>query len=555
MTSSLDTTVDLMHYLRLIWRRKGIILLCAVTSFCAALIALTRVPNEYESEVTLLVGHDQPLTSELQRLMGGMRRPTTRRIGEERMAMLIGRIRSRPFLEQVIRMLRMDEDPRVRELAEERCEANPGITTDEMVVRILVENLQSRMRFSASGPGIYKVIVADYSAQDAQLLARWVSELFVRMSGQDALERIRVAHEFGAEQLGIYEHQLRRSEEALEQYKESLIERTLAQSIVREDNLVLAEILYRRIADDVSMARIRHKPHADALAELGLETDQLSLLEYPEIRDLSASFSASRSDELMNRLAGGTSAAGGGGALGDYGALRRDLLHQVETVTANRFPEASPGIVAVVARFVFSRTDLEVQLEAAEMLRGAIDEYKRQAKSAPEGETELNRLENEVVTNRELLESFRVQLVASDVSQAVEKAELGRQVEILDPASFPLTPSRPNRRKILLAALLLGPLVGVGIAFVSETMDPIMRSLEDFTRVVPEPILGTTPLLSRLVTRRPWLRRHWILVTVTVVVLVTGTFFFVRGRVLRDIVAVGVPVRVVNPEGVPDENP
>jgi hypothetical protein len=411
------------------------------------------------------------------------------------------------------------------------------------------------MRFSTPGPGIYKVIVADYSAQNAQLLARWVSELFVSMSGQDALDRIRAAHDFGAERHGIYEDQLRRSEEALEQYKESLIERTLAQSIVRKDNLVLAEVLYRRIADEVSMARIRHKPHVDALAELGLEADQLDLLEYPEIRDFSASLLASLEGELVDRLAGSSSGAGGGRALGNYSALRRDLLHQVERVTANRFPEASPEIVAAVGRFVFSRTDLEVQLEAAEMLRGAIAEYKWRAESAPGGEIELNRLENEVVTNRGLLESFRVHLVASDVSQAVEMTELGTQVEILDPASFPLTPSRPNRRKILLAALLLGPLVGVGIAFVSETMDPIMRSLEDFTRVVPEPILGTTPLLSRLVTRRPWLRRHWILVTVTVVVLVTGTFFFVRGRVLRDVVAVGVPVRVVNPEGVPDENP
>lgn len=555
MASSLDKTVDISYYARLLWRRRSLLLLCTISAVCAALIALAFIPSEYESEVTLMIEEGQFLSVELEKLMGGVRQQSSRRgIDEERLAKLVGRIRSRPFLERVIRLLKMNEDPIILALADERRREHPEVSREEMAIRILLDNLQSRIRFSTSGPTVYKVIVADYSAENAQVLARWISELFVEISNQDALERIRAAHEFGAEQLRIYEQQLRRSETALETYRKAIIERNLTQSIVRGENLAVAEALHRRIVDETTLARVRLKPYLETLAEYGLEADRATLLADPAIDDLARSLAAALENEISDRMAGHSNGVGEWPPPGAYRAMRQDLLQHIESASSRRYPDAPPAQRDVIAGFVFSKVDLDAEEAAAEMLGQAIANYKRQAEATPGGEIELTRLTSEVEMNRRLLQSFQAQLVASDVSQAVEMTKLGMKIEILDPARLPLAPSRPDRLKLLMAAVFLGSLLGVGVAFLSETVDPVLRSLHDFAKIVPEPILGTTPLLAGMVDHRNWLRRHWVAMTLTAVLVATGGFFTLRSNLLHSIATAGVPVQVVNPEDVLHEN-
>ena len=109
-----------------------------------------------------------------------------------------------------------------------------------------------------------------------------------------------------------------------------------------------------------------------------------------------------------------------------------------------------------------------------------------------------------------MAENLRDQLVSTTTRQAMESADLGVLPKIYDPAKQPLVPSRPDRMKILLAALLLGPVLGAGLAFLGETTDATLRTLEDIRRVVPEPVLCTTPLLRKLQPRQRGLRRYWL---------------------------------------------
>jgi uncharacterized protein involved in exopolysaccharide biosynthesis len=551
----MDRTIDLKHYGRLLWRRRGVILLCAVATLCATLIVLAFVPSQYESEVTLMIEDNRLVSDELQKLMGGiMRPPTAYGAEEERMAKLVSRIRSRPFLERVIRMLKMDEDPIIRARAADECRKRPGVTVDEMAIRILVENLQSRISFARSGPGVYRVIVAELSPENAQLLATWITELFVDVSSQDALERIRTAHEFGKEQLKIYEEQLQRSEDALERQKQSTITRTMQPRFVRYENLAIAEGLNRRVSDEASLARVRLKPYSAALAVHGFGSDQPALLADPEMGDMKASLTEALQNEMKDRLAGTPTEVGDWPPPGSYSTLRQGLLRQIETVTARHYPAAPPGALDALSRYAFAKIDLDAQLRASETLNNAIAACRQQAEATPGGEITLDRITEEVETNRRLLQSFQAQLVASDVSQAVEVTKMGLQIEIISPAPLPLKPSYPNRTKIMLAALLLGPLLGAGIAFVSEVTDPVLRSTSDFARVVPEPILGTTPLLTKLVTRHNWFRRHWVPVALSTVVLVTGGFFIARGSLLQKLVSTSVPVHLTNPKEGFDES-
>ena len=548
MSSSLDKAVDLRQYWRMIWRRRGLVLLCAVTTISAAVVALVFVPKEYESQVTLMVEDSQSLSASLKSVMGGINQEPTG-YGQEgvRLGQVVGRIRSRPFLERVVRLLKMNEDPLVRARAQEKLRKRPELSVDEMAVRMLVGNLQSRIRFTSPGVGLYNISVADYSAENAQALARWISELFVDVSSQNSLDRLRAAHDFGVEQTKIYEEQLRQSEEKLGSFKKSLVEQAQARQMVRNENLPKAESVYDLVTAEISAARDRLAASADSLSTRSLDKDYADLAGEPAIRDLAARLSSTLKDELIRGLEA-PGETGGWPPTGNYPVLRLWLLNEIERRAAGLHPEAGSEAASLAARFVFAKIDLDVLEQGAGLLGGAIASCRRQAQSGPDYEIEFARLTAEVESNRKLLESFRGQLVASDVSQAVEITNLGLKMEILDPANLPLTPSRPDKKKILLASLFLGPLIGVGIAFMSETLDPTLRSLEDFAKVMPEPILGTTPLLARLPIRGGWLRRHWVPVGVAGVLLLAGIVLVARTTLLNNLVTMGRPVQMAAPK-------
>jgi capsular polysaccharide biosynthesis protein len=422
------------------------------------------------------------------------------------------------------------------------------IPLDQLATRIVASRLRSQLDFEAAGSGIYRIIVTDSDPRNAQLLARWISEMFADVSVESALDELKRAHEFGAEQLKIYEEQLLQSERRLESYKQGQIEANLDRSIVRANNVAVAEALYRRVVDEVEHARFRSLPFARSVAAAGQDRVKDGLLADAQIQSQFVGMVTTLKDAATNRLMGDKPEIGEWPPTGNYITLRRALYQLIERKSATAAAEQSTQVRDDLCRSVFSTLDHQSHSQTAGFLEAAISDFKRQAQSEPRDEMELARLQSEVTTNRELLNSFRAQLVASDVTQAAETTNLGLRIEILDPPQLPLAPSSPNRMMILIAALALGPILGIGVALASEIMDTTLRSLADFERVFRGPVLGTTPLLSRVPAQQVRIRRYWVPATVTVIVLVTAAFLLTRENLLRDFVAVGQTVRAIDPK-------
>ncbi len=71
----------------------------------------------------------------------------------------------------------------------------------------------------------------------------------------------------------------------------------------------------------------------------------------------------------------------------------------------------------------------------------------------------------------------------------------------------------------------------------------------DIHRIVPEPVLGMTPLMSKLRSPRRGIRRYWVPATLTGVVLLTAAFFVARTTVLRHAIMEN-PIQLVDPGDV-----
>jgi uncharacterized protein involved in exopolysaccharide biosynthesis len=548
MDNATDKPLDLHHYRRMLWRRRGIILLCMIGVVCATLIAMAFVHPVYESGVTLLIEERQPLTSQLEQVLGRTRNlGSSRDEDEERLTRMIGRIRSRPFLERVIKILKLDDDRQVKDEAQKQRGSHPGISQDELEIRILVANLQKRIQFGTVGPGLYRIIVADMDPQNAQLLAKWVSELFVDVTTQKELEQIRTARQFGEEQLRVYEEQLRRSEEALEQYKGSMIAQSMTTNVVRDGNLVAAEALRGRLNDDATTAQARVMPLSRAAQAAGMPAQDTRLRDDPQVHQAGTRVSSAFSSAAQGILSTEAPDLKEWPPKGEIDLARRDLYRAIEGRTTALYPSSSSDAIHAMSNYIFAQVDAAALADAADWLDRSINSFKRHAATGPANELEVERLEAEVKKNRDLLQSFQAQAVASDVSQAVETTNMGLRMEIIDPAQVPLQASRPNKRRIIMASFLLGPLVGVGFAFLGELLDPTLRTLDDIKRVAPEPVYGVLPRFSTLPGHNRGLRRYWVPATAAGIVLLTALLFVARVTVLRDLAVIGTPMHMVDP--------
>lgn len=548
--STLDRGLDMAQYPRLLWRRRGIIALCATIVFCAAVLGLIFVPPLYESSAKLSIEDRHLLSRDLEQVIGGWNAPNqSYKRDEERLAKINGRIRSRPFLEQIVRTLKITEDPQLRQAALKAHEKKPGLSVDEAVVRAAVARISPNIYIQSQGPGLFLITVSDYTPENAQMLARWISESYITVTMQKEMEQIQTLRQFGADQEAVYEKQLAASEEALRRYQGSMIGQSLNSGSVDTGNLGTAESAYRRMSGEASAAETRARLQAREAAGTGLSVTDARLTTDPGLRE-----TAGQLGTALDRMALDPASAGdpqnAAASRSSVASLRAELYREVEARTREIYPAAPPEQVRVVASAVFARFDADCQAQVVARLKGSIDAYKARAQNTPGNNLTQTRLQAEVDKNRKLLESFRAQMTSSDISQAMESTNLGLRMEILDPAQTPSDPVSPDRNKILVMALLIGPLLGIGLALMLELTDPTLRSLEDIHRVAPETVLGTLPLIHPTrPTDVPFLRRHWLPITVGGLLILTVVTYKTRAVLFPSTAPGAHAMRFVSPDG------
>src|SRR6201992_2085181 len=78
----------------------------------------------------------------------------------------------------------------------------------------------------------------------------------------------------------------------------------------------------------------------------------------------------------------------------------------------------------------------------------------------------------------------------------VAGAEASSGLEFVTPAEAPVTPSSPKPTQDALVGLAIGLLIGLGAAFLRDSLDDTLTSSEAAERVSEAPVLATVPLIS-----------------------------------------------------------
>jgi len=138
------------------------------------------------------------------------------------------------------------------------------------------------------------------------------------------------------------------------------------------------------------------------------------------------------------------------------------------------------------------KKDYMAALEREKLLRASLENQKTEENRLNESAIEYSLLKRDVESNRTLYEGLLQKLKEAGVMTGLRSSN----VRIVDPASAPTAPSTPNIPRNLLMSLLLGLAGGVSLAFILESRDNTVHSLEQAHMLTSLPSLAVIPLAS-----------------------------------------------------------
>ena len=173
---------------------------------------------------------------------------------------------------------------------------------------------------------------------------------------------------------------------------------------------------------------------------------------------------------------------------------------------SKRYGPKHPKMISAVDELNTTKKYLAVQIDNVvkslakeyDSARSKVRETERMLNSSREElkqinskESELRKLQREVEANRQLYDMFLTRYKETNIAGDMKTAN----ARVVDPAVVPTTPYRPNKKVILLIAMVLALFGGTIIAFLIETLDNTIKSSSDVERLLRLPVLSILPKL------------------------------------------------------------
>lgn len=321
-----------------------------------------------------------------------------------------------------------------------------------------------------------QLVNISYSAPDPQLaadVANAFADAYIESHLEAKLEVTQKASSWLSERLGDLRQNLRESEQQLQEFRER--ERLVDTGDVRSIDVAELEQLTQSLVEAT-----REKADAQTLyrqtSSGNLSLDRLLALPTISTNSVVQGLIESRADakrrvsELSKR----------------YGRKHPKMLAAVSDVAqVEKELQLQVGNVA---------SGLEVNFAAAreteQSLRQKIAEVKRRLQGVNRKEFELRELEREVEANRQVYEVFLNRGKETSEASNLESVH-ARVIDAALPADYP---SKPEKKKIVLAAVLFSGVFAAAVVLLLDWLDNTIKTPEDVEERLRVPLLGHLPL-------------------------------------------------------------
>src|SRR5580693_2602116 len=126
-----------------------------------------------------------------------------------------------------------------------------------------------------------------------------------------------------------------------------------------------------------------------------------------------------------------------------------------------------------------------------ELLQEALDKQKAEANDLAEKLVQYHILQHDAESNKQLYDGLLQKLKEAGITAGLRSSN----IRVVDPALAPASPSRPQKARNILLALLVGLVGGIGLALFREYLDNTVKSPDDIEALTGLPSLAVVPAL------------------------------------------------------------
>lgn len=481
--------LDMGEMLRVLVRRRWLVLLPWLLAIAIGVAAALLLKPVWFSSTMMLLDRGQALQGPLGTISGG---PDI----DQQADIMREQIQSSLFLKSVVSSSGVREDRPTRAWALKYASRYPGLTPDEQVEGFLVDYLRDAISIRRSKGKLFQVTVADYDPDRAKRLCEAVANQFVASSKARQLEAVQQQQEFSTEQLQVYKRALDEAEARLEAARRNAIATTLTSSVVNGTNLPFAQSLLEQAGTDAEEQRQRVAELRARFAGRVRENDPQTVAS-PEATTIAGQLGTLQLQLGRAMLTEGTTA---GGASLRLSLARRtaDLEAEYTAVAARALPGLPADVRDLVVRYRVAQADLVAREGWRSWLQGQVGAYQSEVVMAPNREMDITRLQAEVERARTLYSTFQQQSAAAQIAEAFQQAKMSGRFVIMEPATRPHSPGKPNRPLVVMLAFVIGAVVGVGTALVVEHHDQSVKNVDEIESLLGLPVLGQVPRVEEL---------------------------------------------------------
>ena len=207
----------------------------------------------------------------------------------------------------------------------------------------------------------------------------------------------------------------------------------------------------------------------------------------------------------------------------DVRRLRRsiqELSEQAASESVQQVEPDNPEYIDVLNRLESVKQEIAVLENRAARLTAESRAYEQRLSSAPEVEREYSQLTREYAFALDRLQRIQADLDQAALGRDVESEARGDRLEMVRTPRRPDSPYSPNRLGILLLGLVLGGALAVGVAAITESVDPTIRCARDLSTITDIKPIAAIPVMQNKKEKRKRILK-WAAATTVVAILIT----------------------------------
>ena len=166
----------------------------------------------------------------------------------------------------------------------------------------------------------------------------------------------------------------------------------------------------------------------------------------------------------------------------------------------------NPALAQVRSQLEANRVEIENLQKDEKQIKTSLAQYQNRLNLTPVREQQLTSLLRDYDLVKKDYEDLVNKELQSQLATSLEKNQGGRQFRLVDPPSLPVVPTSPKRLKINLGGLAGGVALGLALALLIELKDRSFHTEKELSTEFAPPIVVSVPLLLTPSEER---RRSW----------------------------------------------